>query len=320
MKLPRLTLLLVILFAAVFLFAYYSPLNDEETKRQFLSEYKIFPPSLPDSLDFAGEKIPLVQFDVRERIERELLVNTFWQSQTILLIKRSARWFPVIDSILAKNNIPADFKFLSAAESGFINVVSPAGAVGYWQFLKTTAKKYGLEVNDEVDERYNVELSTQAACEYFQEAYAQFESWSLVAASYNMGMEGLQKQIEKQKTNNYYDLLLNDETFRYLARIVAMKEIITHPDQYGFHLRRKDLYAPYKFHEVCADSSITDLAEFSFRMGINYKKLKLLNPWLRQNTLTNKTGKEYILKILSPSYNGSFEIEEETKPFVDSLK
>jgi hypothetical protein len=320
LRLKNLFLLLMIVLPLAVLFAYFSPLSDEETKKQFLSEYKIFPPMLPDSLDFAGERVPLEQFDVRERIERELLVNTYWQSQTILLIKRSARWFPVIDSILAKNNIPPDFKFLSAAESGFINVVSPAGAVGYWQFLKATGKKYGLEINDEVDERYNVELSTQAACEYFREAYEQFKSWSLVAASYNMGIEGVQRQIEKQNINDYYDLLLNDETFRYLARIVAMKEIITHPDRYGFHLRRKDLYAPYKYVEVCADSSIDDLAEFSFSMGVNYKKLKLLNPWLRQNTLTNKTGKEYVLKILDHSYTGILEYNSADGPLADSLK
>ncbi|HLG33723.1 MAG TPA: lytic transglycosylase domain-containing protein [Bacteroidia bacterium] len=313
-------LLIFILVPLALLLVYFSPLSDVETQKQFLSEYKIYPPALPDSLDFAGERVPLEQFDVRERIERELLVNTYWQSQTILLVKRSARWFPVIDSILKQNNVPEDFKFLSAAESGFINVVSPAGAVGYWQFLKATGKKYDLEINDEVDERYNIELSTQAACEYFNEAYKQFKSWSLVAASYNMGMDGVQKQIDKQKVSSYYDLLLNDETFRYLARIVAMKEIIMHPDRYGFHLRRKDLYAPYKYYEVCADSSITDLAEFSFSMGINYKKLKLLNPWLRQNTLTNKAGKEYILKILDPAYTGIMDNAEGESPFADSLK
>jgi membrane-bound lytic murein transglycosylase D len=312
-----LTLLLVPL---ALLLIYFSPLSDDEIQQQFLSEYRIYPPMLPDSLSFAGERIPLEQFDVRERIERELLVNTYWQSQTILLLKRSARWFPVMDSILKQNNVPEDFKFLAAAESGFVNVVSPAGAVGYWQFLKATGKKYDLEINDEVDERYNVEKSTQAACEYFNEAFKQFKSWSLVAASYNMGMDGVQKQIDKQKISDYYDLLLNDETFRYVARIVAMKEILTNPDRYGFHLRRKDYYPPYSYFEVCADSSITDLAEFSFRQGINYKKLKLLNPWLRQNTLTNKTGKEYILKILDPAYTGLMDYTE-VKPLpVDSTK
>jgi hypothetical protein len=220
------------------------------------------------------------------------------------LLKRSARWFPVLDSILAKNNVPTDFKFLAAAESGFINVVSPAGAVGFWQFLKDTGKKYGLEINDEVDERYNVEKSTEAACQYFLKAYETFNSWSLVAASYNMGMTGLQKQIEKQKVNSYYDLLLNDETFRYVARIIAMKEILTYPDKYGFHIRKKDLYAPFIYSEICIDSAVPDLADLSLSQNINYKKLKLLNPWLRQNEITNKSGKSYYVKILSEDYTG----------------
>ena len=309
--LHRIFIAIFILIPLTLLLEYFSPLSDEAQHQKFLSQYQIFPPPLPDSLDFAGEKVPLTEFDVRERMEREILVNTYWQSQTMLLLKRSARWFPVIDTILARNGVPTDFKFLSAAESGFINVVSPAGAVGYWQFLKTTGKKYSLEINDEVDERYNIELSTEAACKYFKSSYEQFKSWTLVAASYNIGEEGLQKQMEKQKVNSYYDLLLNDETFRYLARIIAMKEILTLPEKYGFHLRRKDLYAPYNYFEVCVDSSITDLAAFAFAQGINYKKLKLLNPWLRQNSLTDKTKKNYVLKILTPGYTGVLDGSDE---------
>lgn len=283
---------------------YFSPLSDEAFKQKFLNQYQVLSPPLPDSLEFAGEKVPLDQFDVRERIEREFLVNTYWQSQTILLLKRSARWFPVLDSILSANNVPTDFKFLAAAESGYINVVSPAGAVGFWQFLKTTGKRYGLQINDEVDERYHVEKATEAACQYFRNAYDEFHSWALVAASYNMGVEGVEQQIEKQKVNSYYDLLLNDETFRYVARIIAMKEILMHPDNYGFHIRKKDLYSPYLYSEVCIDTSVDDLASFSLSQNINYKKLKLLNPWLRQNTITNKSGKSYFIKILSDNYTG----------------
>lgn len=302
--LQRFFFLLLTLIPLALLFVYFSPLSDEAFRKKFLDEYRILPTPLPDSLEFAGEKVPLNQFDVRERIEREFLVNTYWQSQTLLLLKRSARWFPVLDSILAKNNVPTDFKFLAAAESGFINVVSPAGAVGFWQFLKTSGKKHGLQVNDEIDERYHVEKSTEAACSYFQEAYAVFNSWSLVAASYNMGIEGVENQIEKQKVNSYYDLLLNDETFRYVARIIAMKEILSYPDKYGFHIRKKDLYAPFQYSEICIDTSVNDLAELALTYNINYKKLKLLNPWLRQNTLTNKPGKSYFLKILNETYTG----------------
>ena len=300
----RFLLLLLALLPIASLFLYFSPLSDEAFKQKFLNEYQILPPPLPDSLEFAGEAVPLNQFDVRERIEREFLVNTYWQSQTILLLKRSARWFPVLDSILLANNVPTDFKYLAAAESGLINVVSPAGAVGYWQFLKTTGKTYGLEINDEIDERYHVEKSTEAACGYFRKAYRQFGSWSLVAASYNMGVDGIQKQIDKQKVNSYYDLLLNDETFRYVARIIAMKEILSNPERYGFQIRRKDLYAPFMYREICVDSSVNDLATLALSQNINYKKLKLLNPWLRQNTITNKTGKFYYLKILNEEYSG----------------
>jgi len=305
MKMPfRFFLISLLIISVASLLVYFSPLSDEAFRQKFLTEYQILPPPIPDSLFFADEKVPLDQFDVRERIEREFLVNTYWQSQTILLLKRSARWFPVLDSILIANKVPTDFKFLAAAESGYINVVSPAGAVGFWQFLKTTGKRYGLQVDDEIDERYNVEKSTEAACIYFRQAYEVFNSWSLVAASYNMGVDGLQKQIDKQKVNSYYDLLLNDETFRYVARIVAMKEILTSPEKYGFHIRRKDLYSPYQFSEICVDNSVDDLADFSLSENINYKKLKLLNPWLRQNTITNKSGKSYYLKILNEDYTG----------------
>ena len=300
----RFFLISLLIISVASLLVYFSPLSDEAFRQKFLTEYQILPPPIPDSLFFADEKVPLDQFDVRERIEREFLVNTYWQSQTILLLKRSARWFPVLDSILIANKVPTDFKFLAAAESGYINVVSPAGAVGFWQFLKTTGKRYGLQVDDEIDERYNVEKSTEAACIYFRQAYEVFNSWSLVAASYNMGVDGLQKQIDKQKVNSYYDLLLNDETFRYVARIVAMKEILTSPEKYGFHIRRKDLYSPYQFSEICVDNSVDDLADFSLSENINYKKLKLLNPWLRQNTITNKSGKSYYLKILNEDYTG----------------
>jgi membrane-bound lytic murein transglycosylase D len=303
-RLQRFFLWSLVLIPLALLLVYFSPLSDEAFRQKFLTGYQILPPPLPDSLDFAGEKVPLDQFDVRERIERELLVNTFWQSQTMLLLKRSSRWFPVLDSILAKNNIPTDFKYLATAESGLINVVSPAGAVGYWQLLKATGKKYSLQINDEIDERYNVEKSTEAACEYFLEAYKVFNNWSLVAASYNMGIDGVENQVEKQKVSSYYDLLLNDETFRYVARIIAMKEILSYPDKYGFHIRRKDMYSPYQYSEICIDSSVNDLAELALSLNINYKKLKLLNPWLRQNTLTNKSGKNYFIKILQADYTG----------------
>ena len=271
---------------------------DEEYAKLFRESQHTYALTLPVNLNFAGENVPLTIFDVRERLDRELLVNAYWQSQTLLLIKRANRWFPVIEPILKKYNIPDDFKYLAVAESGLTNAISPAGAVGFWQFTEGTGKKYDLEINDEIDERYNVERATEAACIFFSEACNQFGNWTLAAASYNMGTAGLQKQIEKQKVLTYYDLLLNDETFRYVFRIIAIKEMMTHPVQYGFYFRRQDLYSPLEYNTVVADSTIADFADFSSAHQINYKTLKLLNPWLRQNYLTNKNRKSYSIKIL----------------------
>lgn len=275
-------------------------LNDREIRwKEFNEGYSVFAIDLPENATFAGEKVPLQMADVRERFDRELLVNTYWQSQTLLFLKRKERWFPVIEAILKENNIPDDFKYLALAESGLTNAVSPSGAVGYWQFLEGTGGQYGLEINSDVDERYHVEKATRAACVYFKNGYAIFNSWSLVAASYNMGMDGLKKQIGKQLVTNYFDLLLSEETSRYVFRILALKEICNQPLKYGFHLRKRDFYEPYSYRSVTIDTAITDLAVFAKSQGINYKELKLLNPWLRSNTLMNKSGKQYKILILN---------------------
>lgn len=260
-------------------------------------KYRIYSLPLPESANFCGEAAPLDQWDVAEKMDRELLVNTYWHSNTLLSIKRSYRWFPVIESILKEEGVPDDFKYLSLIESGFVNAVSPSGAVGFWQFLPETAKQYGLEVNDEVDERYHIEKSTRAACRYFKEAYAKFGTWSMVAASYNMGMGGVQKQMGRQNGNDYYQLLLNEETARYVFRILAMKEIVNNADRYGFVIRPADLYDPIPVTTVTISTEIKDFAEFAAQNGINYKTLKLHNPWLRQSFLTNKSGKSYEVKL-----------------------
>ncbi len=267
-------------------------------QKEFNDRYGIYALDLPDNPTFAGEPVPVGEADIQERFERELLVNTYWQSQTLLLLKRKERWFGLISSILKENNIPDDFKYLALAESGFLNVVSPSGAAGYWQFLEATGIQYGLEISEEVDERYHVEKSTHAACAYFKEAYAIFNNWSLVAAAYNMGIEGVKKQMELQKADSYHDLLLNEETSRYLFRILALKEICNDPLKFGFHLRNRDLYQPYKSDTLFVDSSITDLADFALIHGINDKELKMLNPWLRGGSLTNKNRKIYQFLIL----------------------
>lgn len=271
--------------------------EDKQFEDHFHEHYKVFALNAPGKMTFAGEEVPLHLLDAKEKLDRELLVNTYWQSQTMLLIKRSNRWFPVIEPILKQNNVPEDFKYLALIESGLTQVVSPVGATGVWQLMKDAAKERGLEVNREVDERYHVEKSTQAACDYLNEAKEKFGSWTLAAASYNMGITGVSKQLDRQIATNYYDLVLNEETSRYMFRILAAKLILSDPRSYGFVYRDKDLYPPLKFKEVAVVQTVDNLAEFAFEHGINYKALKYLNPWLRDNYLPNSSGKEYQVKI-----------------------
>jgi hypothetical protein len=263
----------------------------------FNSNYKTFNIRIPKNLNFAGEKVPVKDFSVHDAMERELVINTYWQSQSLLLHKRANRWFPVIEPILKKNNIPEDFKYIALIESQLTNIVSPQGATGFWQIVEDTGIGYGLEISTEVDERYNVVKSTEAACKYFKEAYKIFNNWTLTAASYNLGMGGLNGQLDKQKVSTYYDLLLNDETARYVYRILAMKEIIARPKIYGYMLRKKDLYPPIQTKKITIDSTVHNLADFAISQNINYKILKLFNPWLRTNTLTNGDKKKYIIEL-----------------------
>lgn len=256
----------------------------------------------PEKLDFAGEETPLKIADVKERLDRELLININSHASTILNIKRANRAFPIIEPILKKNGVPDDFKYLAVIESGLVNAVSPAGARGVWQFMPETAKERGMEVNDNVDERYDLVKSTEAACRYFLNAKAKFGSWTLAAASYNGGMTGVNKQIDIQKVTNYYDLLLTEETSRYVFRILALKEIMKDPVKYQFNILPGDMYEilPTKIIEI--DSSITDLAAFAKGQGINYKILKIHNPWLREAKLINDTGKKYQIEIPLKGY------------------
>jgi hypothetical protein len=285
--------------------------EDQSYQSKFNEDYRIYSITIPEDLSFCGEDVPVHDQDVYERLDRELLVNTYWQSNSLLYHKRASKWFPVIEPILKKNGIPEDFKYLALVESGLMNVVSPAGAAGFWQLLKTTGQEFGLEVNTVVDERYDVEKSTEAACKYLKDAHDRYGNWTLAAASYNMGMNGVEKQLDRQNVKNYYDLLLNDETSRYVFRILAAKEILEHPSKYGFHYRLKDLYVPQDVHEIIVDTSVTDLAKFASDKGINYKILKIFNPWMRQSYLTNKSGKRYKVKLPKSGYHdfSSTEIE-----------
>lgn len=257
---------------------------------------------LPKSMDFAGEKAPLKIADVSERLDRELVINANLHSTTTLILKRANRVFPIIEPILKKNGIPDDFKYLAVIESGLVNVVSPAGARGVWQFMPQTAKEHGMEVNDFVDERYHLEKSTQAACDYLNAAKKKFGNWTLAAASYNGGMAGISKQIERQGVSDYYDLLLTEETSRYVFRILALKEIMQNPDKYGFSLSNEQLYFPIETKQISVDSTVTNLAIFAKNQGVNYKVLKIHNPWLRDTKLENKTKKVYTLDIPTEGY------------------
>jgi membrane-bound lytic murein transglycosylase D len=263
-----------------------------DDKQQQLIEQNIRSYSLPipESVTFAGQKISLKEFDVRERFDRELLTNVYWQSQTILLLKRANRFFPTIERILKEQGLPDDLKYVALIESGLLNVNSPVGASGFWQFMDKTGRQYGLTINTEVDERYHLEKATYAACKYFKESYAVFNDWGLVAASYNMGIEGLRRQLKNQSGSSYYDLFLNTETSRYVFRILAMKEIAEKPQQYGFYIAKNHLYDPIPTMNLSVNYSIPDLAAWAIQFKTNYKTVKLLNPWLRSNTLTLKEG------------------------------
>ncbi|MES2747869.1 MAG: lytic transglycosylase domain-containing protein [Bacteroidota bacterium] len=256
----------------------------------------------PPMVDFAGESAPLNIYDVRERFDRELLVNANLHSSTILILKRANRAFPVIEPILAKYGVPDDFKYLAVIESALTNAVSSSGAKGVWQFMPETAKEKGMEVNDIVDERYHLEKSTEAACSYLLAAKQKFGTWTLAAASYNGGMNGVSKKIEEQQVTDYYDLLLTDETSRYVFRILALKEIMKNPQKYGFEINPTDLYENLPTKKIEVDSSITDLAVFAKNQGINYKILKLHNPWMRDKKLTNLTKKKYVIEIPTSGY------------------
>ena len=289
--------LLILAFAQLFIFSSELRSDDELHQKQFNIKYGIFSILQPQGLSFAGEEIPINSPEIWERIDKELLKNTYWQSNTMLFFKKANKYFPIIEPILKKNNIPDDFKYLALIESGLDNVVSPAGAAGFWQILKTTAREHGLEVNSAIDERYNLEKSTHVACEYLNDAYAKFGSWTMAAASYNMGKNGARRRIAEQATNNYYNLHLNSETGRYVFRIIAVKDIMKNPKKYGFMFRAKDLYTMPDYKTIEVDSTIANLSSFAISNGINYKLLKHFNPWLRTSSLPDKSRKKYFLKI-----------------------
>lgn len=283
------------LIALLFMNAVY--ISDVGPQKSTHETYNIKALKLPKGLNFAGEKMPIERADVRERMDRELLVNTYWQSNGLLLMKRANKYFPIIEPLLEKYDLPDDFKYLAVAESGLTNARSSAGASGFWQFLKGSAREYGLEVNKNVDERYNLELATKIAAEYLKKSKDKFGSWTLAAAAYNAGNAKISRRLKTQQVNDYYDVLLNAETSRYVFRIVALKEIMSNPKKYGFEFDKDDLYILPQTKTVKVDTAITNIASFAKNFNTNYKELKLHNPWLRENHLNNKSRKLYHIKI-----------------------
>ena len=298
-----------VFISGLFIAAIQSPKVADQTIETSVSEQQQTPQILrvealdiPRVMTFAGESVPLQDTDVRERLDREIHVNTYWHSNMLLMIKKANRFFAEIEPLLKKYNLPDDFKYLAVAESGLDNVTSSAGASGFWQFMRATGKQYGLEINSYVDERYNLELATKVASEYLRNSKELFGSWTNAAAAYNAGNAGISKQMKRQDATDYYNLLLNPETGRYVFRILAFKEILSNPEKYGFFVNQDDLYQTIPTNTIVVDTPIEDFAKFAKQQGINYKILKIHNPWLRDTFLKNASGKKYHIKIPKPGY------------------
>jgi len=253
---------------------------------------------LNKAFSFCEEALPMDNFDVRERLDRELTVNTYWHSSTILSIKSTVRYFPMMDKILTEEGVPTDLKYIAVAESALRNAVSPAGAKGIWQFMKGTGTDYGLEISDEVDERYHFEKSTRAAAKYLKSLHQRFGSWANATAAYNMGGGNMSKHLREQESESYFELNLNEETSRYYFRLVAIKQIMENPREFGFYLDREDYYPAldnYRTEEI--SESVESWGAFAKERGTNYRMLKVYNPWLIDNKLTNRSGKTYEIRI-----------------------
>jgi len=295
----------IIAVAAVTINAVQNPPTDENFNDKLVNDYNVYALPMPENLNFAGEEVPVHNPDIRERMDRELLVNTYWQSNALLLFKRANKYFPIIEPILKEEGVPDDFKYLAVIESGLTNAVSPAGASGFWQIMKATGREYGLEVNGNVDERYHLEMATRVACKYLKKSKERFGNWTEAAAAYNAGNAGINRRFDSQNVEDYYDILINEETGRYVFRIVALKEIMSNPKQYGFNFRPQDLYTHIPTKKVGVDTVVTDFVAFAEKHNINYKVLKIHNPWLREPHLNNASRKQYYIDIpVSGYYSG----------------
>lgn len=280
-----------------FIFATRKEESEELHHRAIRADYRVYAPSIPDTMTFCGERVPLNLYYVRESLDRELVSNMYYQSSTLFNIKRATRVFPTIERILREEGVPEDMKYLCVIESGLQCVTSPAGAQGYWQFMKATGQKYGLEVGDDIDMRNHLEASTRAACRYLKDLKQRFGGWAEAAAAYNCGEGGLSRRLDGQKQKSYYELLLNQETQRYVYRILALKLIMQHPQDYGYHVRRCDTYPEVPTTEVELKGQNVDLVQFATDNGTTYKVLRTLNPWLTSSTLKNKSNNTYRVQI-----------------------
>ncbi|MCD8030741.1 MAG: lytic transglycosylase domain-containing protein [Bacteroides sp.] len=290
----------------------HTQLSEEESVKSEIAS-PTMAPNVPTAATFAGEELDLTRYDLRERMDRELMSFTYTHSTTMLMIKRANRYFPVIEPILKANGIPDDFKYLMVIESNLNTLArSSAGAAGLWQFMPDTGKQFGLEVNNNIDERYHVEKATIAACKYLKQAYGRYNNWLSVAASYNAGQGRISGELTKQLADRAVDLWLVEETSRYMFRILAAKMVIGEPQRYGFLLKREQLYPPLDYREVTVTQGIASLADFAKQNGITYRELKDANPWLRQTNLENKSGRTY--KLLIPTQESMYYNPKQIRP------
>lgn len=306
-KLSIVAIILASLAIAGEAFIFASPKEDSDDlqKKAIMHDYRVYAPVVPDTMTFAGERVPLETYYVREALDNELIINMYRQSATLQYFKRANRYFPVIEPILKKNGIPEDLKYLCVIESGLTNATSPAKAQGFWQFIQSTGTRYGLMVNDEIDMRNDLTASTEAACKYLKSLYSRFHSWSAAAAAYNCGENGLARRMESQSINSYYDIRLNSETGRYVYRILAIKLIMQNPQQYGYFVRHCDLYPPIPTRVASLSGQNVDLYQFAKNNNTTYKLLRELNPWLQTDNLKNKAGKTYAVRL--PVENGTLQ-------------
>jgi hypothetical protein len=319
--------LLIVIAGASILNSHETPQNAQLSQisglHRLSNHLTVISAEAPEDLNFCGERVPTENFDVKERMDRELQRNVYYHSSTVLLLKRYGRYYETFSNILEEQGIPEDMFFLSVAESGLSNAVSPVGAKGFWQFMPATARHYGLELSGTVDERYHPEKATYAATEYFKDSYKRFGNWSLVAASYNMGPAGVSRAMRRQEVDNYYDLHLNKETSQYVFRILAFKTIMNTPYRYGFNVN--NAYEPIPYREVEVQGNISNLASFAKKNGSTYRMLKLLNPWLISDHLVAQEGKTYSIRFpLNPDEVMAYEMEitdrnQKEEVVVDSL-